>query len=56
MKSIAFRLLLALVFATSLFSSAKADHIIGSDMTYECADTPGVYTIILDQLENSVGE
>jgi gliding motility-associated-like protein len=48
MKSTTFRLVLALAFATALFRSANADHIIGSDMTYECADTPGVYTIIFN--------
>ncbi|HCD68886.1 MAG TPA: hypothetical protein DEQ56_10465, partial [Bacteroidetes bacterium] len=28
--------------------SAKADHIIGSDMTYTCGDTAGIYNVIFN--------
>ena len=48
MKSIALKTVVALLFALTLASSAKADHIIGSDMTYQCADTPGIYKIIFN--------
>ena len=28
--------------------SAKADHIVGSDITYTCGDTAGIYNIVFN--------
>ncbi|PCJ63114.1 MAG: hypothetical protein COA58_16515, partial [Bacteroidetes bacterium] len=39
-------LLVCVLFTTNL--SLKADHIVGSDITYTCGDTVGVYNIIFN--------